>query len=142
MDDTWAAVLGISVAVIALVQVVFLIGAAISFRRLTAAVQKTQERLDVLVTDMRLRVGEVTDRVTAVADDVRGVTARVQQVASSMSDGVQHVEQSVRHVTQRVASTMDQVPGPVRKGLPVGLAILGVLRTIQQMRSRLRTQRA
>ena len=55
-----------------------------------------------------------------------------------MSDGVQRVEESVRTAGQRVASTIDQVPPSVKKGIPAGLAILAALRTVQQVRSRLR----
>jgi len=86
-------------------------------------------------------VNAVSERVNAVADDVRGVTARVQQVASSVSDGVQRVELSMKTAGQRVAQTIDQVPGPVKKGVPAGLAILAALRTVQQVRARMKAQR-
>ena len=141
MSDTWAGVLAISVAVMALVQVAVLIGLAIAAQRLMAVAQSTQQHVAMLATDVRQRVGAVTERVNAVADDVRGVTARVQQVATSVSDGVQRVEQSVKSAGQRVAHTIDQVPGSVKKGVPAGLAILAALRTIQQVRTRIREKR-
>jgi uncharacterized protein YoxC len=145
MNDTWAAVLAISVAVMALVQVSLLIGMAMAGRRLADTSKRfvsiadaTQRHVEALAADVKLRVDDVTQRVNAVADDVRGVTSRVQQVATSVSDGVQRVEESVRHAGQRVATTMDQVPPSVKKGIPAGLAILAALRTVQQVRSRLR----
>ena len=141
MSDTWAGVLAISVAVMALVQVAVLIGLAIAAQRLMAVAQNTQRHVEMLATDVRQRVGAVTDRVSAVAEDVRGVTARVQQVATSVSDGVQRVEQSVKTAGQRVAHTIDQVPGSVKKGVHAGLAILAALRTIQQVRTRIRDKR-
>lgn len=142
MSDTWAGVLAISVAVMAIVQVAVLIGLAIVGRRLMAVAQSTQQQVETLASDVRLRVGAVTDRVTAVADDVRGVTSRVQQVASTVSDGVHRVEHSVRTAGQRVAQTIDQVPSPVKRGVPAGLAILAAWRTVQQVRSRMREKRA
>ena len=141
MSDTWAGVLAISVAVMAFVQVAALIGLAIASRRLMAVAQSTQQQIESLATDLKLRVSSVTDRVNAVADDVRGVTARVQQVASSVSDGVHRVEESVKTAGQRVAHTIDQVPGPVKRGVPAGLAILAALRTVQQVRARMKDQR-
>jgi uncharacterized protein YoxC len=145
MNDTWAGVLAISVAVMALVQVSLLIGFAVAARRLAdtskrvmAIADSTQHQLETLAADVKARVDGVTDRVNAVADDVRGVTARVQQVATSVSDGVQRVEDTVRTAGHRVVTTIDQVPPSVKKGIPAGLAILAALRTVQQVRSRLR----
>jgi uncharacterized protein YoxC len=138
MSDTWAGILAISVAVMALVQVAVLVGLGIMAKRLTTVAQATQEQMQALATDVKMRVGTVTDRVNAVADDVRVVTGRVQQVASTVSDGVQRVEQSVRSVGQRVAHTIEQVPTPVKKGVPAGLAILAALRTVQQVRAKMR----
>ena len=149
MNDTWAAVLAISVAVMALVQVVVLIVLGVTARRIMAVVEKTQTQVEALAADVKLRVASVTEtvngvtaRVNAVADDVKGVTARVQQVAQTFSDGVQRMEQSVRAAGQKVVETVDQVPGPVKKGVPAGLAILAAIRTVQQVRQRLRADRA
>lgn len=141
MSDSWAAVLAISVAVMALVQVVMLAGLALFAKRMMAVAQSTQQQVETLAADVKLRVGAVTDRVNAVADDVRGVTARVQHVVTTVSDGVQRVEQTVRSAGQKVASTIEQVPGPVKRGVPAGLAILAALRTVQQVRARIRANR-
>ena len=142
MSDTWAGVLAISVAVMALVQVAVLIGLAVAAKRLMAVAQSTQQQVETLAADVKLRVGAVSDRVNAVADDVRGVTARVQQVATTVSDGVHRVEQSVRGAGQRVSDTIDQVPPGVKKGVPAGLAILAALRTVQQVRQRMKDDRS
>jgi uncharacterized protein YoxC len=141
MSDTWASILAISVAVMALVQVGYLIAFTIAARKAFNVVENTQARLDVLAGDLRLQIGSMTDRVNAVADDVKAVTARVQQVASTVSDGVQRVEKSVRTAGQRVATTIEQVPAPVKKGVPVGLALIAAIRTVQQVRSRMRSDR-
>jgi uncharacterized protein YoxC len=141
MSDTWAGILAISVAVMALVQVAYLVGFAIAAKKMMAVVTSTQQQVEALSADVKLRVAAVTDRVNAVADEVRGVTARVQQVATTVSDGVTRVEQSVRTAGSRVASTIEQVPGPVKKGVPAGLAILAALRTVQQVRARMKANR-
>lgn len=141
MSDTWAGVLAISVAVMALVQLAYLVGFALIAKRMMTVVNKTQEQIDALASDVRLRVGAVSDRVNAVADEVRGVTARVQQVATSVQDGVHQVEQTVRSTSQRVQSSMDQVPDGVKKGVPAGLAVLAALRTVQKVRSRMKENR-
>jgi uncharacterized protein YoxC len=141
MSDTWAGVLATSVAVMALVQVAVLAGLGVVAMRLMAVVKSTQQQVETLAADVKLRVEAVTDRVNAVADDVRGVTARVQQVATSVSDGVHRVEQTVKTAGQRVSETVDQVPPAVKKGVPAGLAILAALRTVQQVRARMRANR-
>ena len=138
MSDTWAGILAISVAIMALVQLGVLIGLAVAARRMMAVAHQTQQQFERVAADLKLTVGSVTDRVNAVADDVRGVTSRMQQVATTVSDGVQRVEQSVKTAGQRVSETVDQVPSSVRRGVPAGLAILAALRTVQQVRSRLR----
>ena len=142
MSDTWAAVLAISVAVMAIVQLAYLIGFAIAGRKLMAAVATTQQQVEALAADVKIRVGAVTDRVNAVADDVRAVTSRVHQVASSVADGVQRVEDQVRAAGQRVQATVDQVPPGVKKSVPAALAILAALRTVQKVRAKLRDDRA
>ena len=148
MSETWAAVLAISVAVMALVQVAVVIGLAVAWRRLVAVAQTSQRQLEQVAAEVKLNVDAISARMNAVADDVRGVTSRIQQVASSVSqvattvsDGVQRVEHSVKSAGQRVADTVDQVPSSVKKGVPAGLAILAALRTVRQVRSRLRHRR-
>jgi uncharacterized protein YoxC len=138
MSDTWAAVLAISVAVMAVIQLVYLIGFAIAGRRLMTIATTTQQQVEALAADVKIRVGAVSDRVNAVADDVRAVSTRVQQVASTVSDGVQNVEAQVRAAGHRVQQTVDQVPPGVKKGVPAGLAILAALKTVQQVRRRMK----
>jgi hypothetical protein len=41
-----------------------------------------------------------------------------------------------------VQDTVEQVPPGVKKGVPAGLAILAALRTVQQVRHRLKHDRA
>ena len=142
MSDTWAAVLAISVAVMAVVQIIYLVGFAIAARKMMTMVNRTQQQVEALAADVKLRVGAVSDRVNAVADDVRAVTARVQQVATSVSDGVHRVEEQVRAAGTRVQQTVDQVPSGVKKGVPAGLAILAALKTVQQVRQRMKDDRA
>lgn len=141
MSDTWAGILAISVATMALVQLGVLIALAIAARRVIAVAHQTQQQLERVAADVKLTVGSVTDRVNAVADDVRGVTSRMQEVATTVSDGVQRVEQGVKAAGQRVAETVDQVPSSVKRGVPAGLALLAAFRTVQQVRSRLRNRR-
>jgi uncharacterized protein YoxC len=138
MSDTWAAVLAISVAVMAVVQLVYLVGFAIAGRKLMTVATATQQQVEALAADVKVRVGAVSDRVNAVADDVRAVTSRVQDVATSVSDGVHRVEEQVRAAGTRVQQTVDQVPPGVKRGVPAGLAILAALKTVQQVRRRMK----
>jgi hypothetical protein len=62
----------------------------------------------------------------------------VQEMATSVSDGVHRVEEQVRAAGQRVQQTVDQVPPGVKRGVPAGLAILAALKTVQQVRHRMR----
>src|SRR5687767_11110358 len=115
MSDTWAGVLAVSVAVMALVQLVYLVGFAIAAKKMMAIATSTQQQVEALAADVKVRVGTVTERVNAVADDVRGVTARVQEVASSVAQGVHRVEEQVRVAGERVQHTVDQVPSSMKK---------------------------
>jgi uncharacterized protein YoxC len=138
MSDTWAAVLAISVAVMALVHIIYLVGFAIAAKKMMTIVSATQQQVEALAADVKVRVGAVTERVNLVADDVRSVTTRVQEVAASVSDGVHRVEEQVRAAGQRVQQTVDQVPPGVKKSVPAGLAILAALKTVQQVRERMK----
>lgn len=142
MSDTWAAVLAISVAVMALVQLVYLVGFAIAGKKLMNVATATQQQVEALAADVKVRVGAVSDRVNGVADDVRAVTSRVQEVATSVTDGVHRVEEQVRAAGQRVQQTVDQVPPAVKRGVPAGLAILAALKTVQQVRQRIKNDRS
>jgi uncharacterized protein YoxC len=122
----------------ALVQIIYLVGFAIAAKKAMTAMSATQQQVEALAADVKLRVNAVTDRVNLVADDVRAVTARVQQVATSVSDGVHRVEETVRAAGHRVQETVDQVPPGVKKGVPAGLAILAALKTVQQVRQRMK----
>ena len=141
MSDTWAAVLAISVAVMALVQLVYLVGFAIAGKKMMTAVNSTQQQVEALAADVKAHVGTVTDRVTAVTDDVRAVTARVQEMATTVSDGVHRIDEQVRAAGTKVQQTVDQVPPGVKKGVPAGLAILAALKTVQQVRQRIKEDR-
>ncbi len=141
MSDTWAAVLAISVAVMALVQLVYLVGFAIAGKKLMNVATATQQQVEALAADVKVRVGAVSDRVNGVADDVRAVTSRVQEVATSVTEGVHRVEEQVRAAGQRVQQTVDQIPPGVKKGVPAGLAILAALKTVQQVRQRIKDDR-
>ena len=149
MNDTWAAVLALSVAIMALVQLTILVVLGIAAKRILSVVEKTQDRVESLAADVKVHVASVmetvngvTMRVNAVADDVKGVTTRVQHVAQTLADGVQRMEHTVRSAGQKVVETVEQVPAPVKKGVPAGLAILAALRTVQQVRQRMRAERA
>jgi uncharacterized protein YoxC len=122
----------------ALVQIIYLVGFSIAAKKAMTAMSATQQQVEALAADVKLRVNAVTDRVNLVADDVRAVTARVQQVATSVSDGVHRVEETVRAAGHRVQETVDQVPPGVKKGVPAGLAILAALKTVQQVRQRMK----
>lgn len=141
MSDTWAAVLAISVAVMALVQLAYLVGFAIAGKKMMNAVNSTQQQVEALAADVKVRVGAVSERVNAVADDVRAVTTRVQEVATTVSDGVHRIDEQVRAAGTKVQQTVDQVPSGVKKGVPAGLAILAALKTVQQVRQRIKEDR-
>ena len=126
-----------------------LIVLGVAAKRIMAVVEKTQRQVESLSSDVRLRVASVTEsvngvtaRMNAVADDVKGVTSRVQQVAQTPPRASSAWSRGVRSAGQKLVETVDQVPGPVKKGVPAGLAILAALRTVQQVRQRMRADRA
>ncbi len=153
MSDTWAAMLAISVAVQTLVQIGVLAGLLIAVRKMTATVTTAQVKLEGFVEDAQAKVN-------LVVGDVRDVTSKVNAVAGSVRDGVQrvedsirstgqrvadaghHVEQTVRNAGQRVATAVDQVPRPVKQGVPAALAVIAAYRTFRQVQNRIREKQA
>ena len=69
-------------------------------------------------------------------DAVHHVSAMLAQVADSRA----RAEEQVRAAGTRVQQTVDQVPPGVKKGVPAGLAILAALRTVRQVRNRMRQE--
>jgi predicted membrane-bound spermidine synthase len=57
---------------------------------------------------------------------------------SVAGSGTLSVEAQVRAAGHRVQQTVDQVPPGVKKGVPAGLAILAALKTVQQVRRRMK----
>ena len=62
--------------------------------------------------------------------------------AGRCGNSLKTVEDQVKAAGQRVQATVDRVPPGVKKGVPAGLAILAALRTVQQVRQRLKKERA
>ena len=65
MNDTWSAVLALSVAVMAIVQLVVLIVLGVAAKRMMAVADKTQTQVESLSADLRLRGASVSESVSA-----------------------------------------------------------------------------
>jgi uncharacterized protein YoxC len=140
MSDTWAGILAISVAVMALMQVATMIGLLVVARKLTTVAQNAKTRIDTVATDVQAKVADVHGRVNAVVGDVRHATQTAQQMVGDARDRVLRMENAVRSAGQRVVSAVENVPAPVKRGVPAAVAALAAYRTFRSMRNRAQAQ--
>jgi hypothetical protein len=59
-----------------------------------------------------------------------------------VADAGHRVEETIRTASQRVSSAVDQVPRPVKQGVPAALAVLTAYRTFRQVQDRMREKHA
>jgi uncharacterized protein YoxC len=138
MSDTWAGLLAISVAVMALIQVVVMIGLAIAAKRMMAVADSARLRVEALSGDVQQKVNDIHTKLDHVLGDVRHATTSAQQMVTDARDRMTRMEEAVRAAGQKVVTAVENVPTPVKRGVPAAVAVLAAYRTIRNIRQRMR----
>jgi hypothetical protein len=59
-----------------------------------------------------------------------------------VADAGHRVEQTIRSASTRMSTAVEQVPRPVKQGVPAALAMLTAYRTFRQVQDRIRQKQA
>ncbi len=141
MSPGWTAVIGVSVAVMAVVQIVVLIGLAIAWQRMQAQVQALEQRVQSTVDSLQ-------PELISVLDQARTASSSLQALAGDLRDRLDSMDEAARSVRARVSRVADTVqwaatnlPLPVRVSGPAAVAAWTGVRVVRNLMDRARLRR-
>jgi len=122
----WTAVIGVSLALMAVVQLAVLVGFVIAFKR-------TQSQLQTLQQRVQSAIDEVRPEILAALEETRAATSTLQALASDVRGRLDAVDDATRVARERVTRVVDTVhwaavnlPVPVKLSGPAVAAWAGV----------------
>lgn len=138
MSPGWTAVIGVSLAVMAVVQLAVLIGLLVAFRRTQAQLQALQQRV-------QSAIDEVRPEVVAALADARAASATVQTLAGDVRGRLDAMDEATRLARERVHRVVDTVqwaasnlPVPVKVSGPAAMAAWAGVRVARNLIDRVR----
>ncbi|MFN2445911.1 MAG: hypothetical protein ABR606_10095 [Vicinamibacterales bacterium] len=141
MTSDWMPVIGISVALMALVQVAAIVAITIALRRLQTGVQSMERKVDSLVAEVR-------PQIARVVEDARAASASAHELLTDMRHRLEQMEAAADSVRKRVSRVVDGVqyvannlPGPVKVSGPAAMAAWAGLRVIRTALGQMRERR-
>lgn len=142
MSPGWTAVIALSVAVMAAVQVTVLVALAIGLRRMHGSLQQLEQRVDTTL-------GDLGPRLTAVIEETRATSAQANALLGEMRtrlDGIDEAARAVRDGFHRVATGLSwaatTLPGPMKVSGPAAMAAWAGVRAVRGLADRARSRRA
>lgn len=126
MTTDWAAVIGISVAAMAIVQVATIVALLVAIRRVYTGIQAVERRVDDVVAEFR-------PQLTRVVDETRNASATANELLGDIRRHLETMEDTARSMRARVHNVVDTVagvasaantlPGPVKLSGPAAMAL-------------------
>lgn len=141
MNENWAAVIGISVAVMALVQVTSLIIVAVGLRRMQASVQRLEQRVDTAVDEFRPHVMAILDEARTTSANAQGLMRDVRDRIESMDDAATRVAARVTRVADGVQWAVSAMPLPMKVSAPAAMTAWATVRAVGGLVQRARGRR-
>jgi len=141
MSGDWAAVIGVSVAVMALVQVTSLIVVAIGLRRMQVSVQRLERRVDTAVDEFRPHVLAILEEARTASVNAQGLMRDVRERMDSIDDAAARVSARVTKVADGVQWAVSAMPLPVKASAPAAMAAWATVRAVGSLVQRVRGRR-
>ncbi len=135
MNDSsnfWLAIIAISAAVMALVQVGAIVVAAVAAKRIQARLASVEQRLQLKVEPFVDQVQPLVERLTVVSADAARLSALAVQQAEKADVAI---SSAARRVDQTLAVVQNAVVAPAREGMALASAIRAAVGSIKQTRS-------
>lgn len=141
MSSDWTAVIGISVAVMAVVQAASLILIMVGLRQMQASVQRIERRVDTAVE-------EFGPHLMAIVAEARSTSANAQGLMHDMRERVASMDEAARSVRARVTRVADglqwavaALPVPMKVSAPAAMAAWATVRAVNGLVQRVRLSR-
>jgi uncharacterized protein YoxC len=141
VSSDWAAVIGISVAVMAVVQVATLIAVAIGLQRMQSGVKKLEAQVDAAVSEFR-------PQVQAMLDQARSTSANAQELMHDLRDRFDRMDEAAKSMGARIHRVADTVqwaatslPVPMKVSGPAAMAAWAGVRVVRSLVEKSRARR-
>jgi hypothetical protein len=138
VSSDWLAVIAISVAVMAVVQVATLIGVFVALRRIQIGARTIERRLELAVEEFR-------PELARLVEDARAASTSAKELVEDVRAYIDSAEEAAHSVRQRVARVVDGVqtalPVPMKFSGPAAVGLWAALRVARSLLSRRRDRR-
>jgi biopolymer transport protein ExbB/TolQ len=128
---TFLGTIAVATAVMAVIQVVVIVGLALYGRKLASQVHRAVERLEDALRRLEARSDPILDTLTSVGTDV-------SHAASLARAQAEKIDQLTTNVSRRVDRTLDRAQRaltvPAREGIALGAAVKATLGSLREQR--------
>lgn len=140
MNADWAAVIGISVAVMAVVQVATLVAVAVALRRMQSGVTQLESQIDEVVTEFRPQVQTMLDQARATSGNAQELMRDLRDRFDRMDDAAKSMGARIHRIADTVQWAATSLPVPMKVSGPAAMAAWAGVRVVRGLveRSRLR----
>lgn len=141
MTNDWMAVIGISVAVMAVVQIVMLVALAVALRRLQNGIQVMERKVDDLTAELKPQIVRAVEDVRSASASAQELLTDIRRHLETMEDAADAIRQRVTRVVDGVHSAASNLPVPMRVSGPAAMALWAGVRAIRSVAGRMRARR-
>lgn len=141
MSSDWTAVIGISLAVMAVVQAASFIIAMVGLRQMQVSVQRIERRVDTAVDEFRPHVLAILEEARSTSANAQGLMRDVKDRMDSMDEAARSVRAGVNRVADGVQWAVTALPLPMKVSAPAAMAAWATVRAVGGLVQRIRLNR-
>lgn len=144
MTSDWAAVIGVSVAVMAIVQVATIVALIVGVRRVHTGIQTVERRVDSALTEFRPQIAQVLDETRSGAAKANELLSDIRRHLETMEDAARSVRHRMHRMVDGVsgaASVAGGLPAPVKMSAPAAMALWAGVKVARSVIGRVRDRR-
>ncbi len=142
MSPGWTAVIGVSLALMAVAQLAVLIGLVVAWRRTQSQLQALQERVQSVLDDLGPEIVAVLDEARAASSSMQALAGDVRRRLDAVDDATRNVRERVSRVADTVHWAASNLPVPVKVSGPAAMAAWAAVRAARNLIDRARVRRA
>lgn len=144
MSNEWAAVIGVSVAVMAIVQVATIVALFVGVRRVQTSMQAIEGRVDNVVAEFRPQIARVVEEAREGAVKANELLTDIRRHLETMEDAARSMRHRVHRMVDGVsgvASAAGALPAPVKMSGPAAMALWAGMKVARSVVGRVRDRR-
>lgn len=141
MSSDWAAVIGISVAVMAVVQVATLVAVAVALQRMQSGLRRLETQVDAVVTELRPQVQAMLEQARSTSTNAQELMRDLRDRFDRMDDAAQSVGARMHRIADTVQWAATSLPVPMKVSGPAAMAAWAAVRVVRGLMDRSRARR-